>query len=228
MLHSVVYPRIPARPKIVRSRSLLPMLRLTPLFRSSSALFFAMAHYQLSCFQSFAHSFPSHGGVPKHGWSARSMLRFGSPTSGTGDASPACLYSLDERPQRPIKDSQQGPLLMDLPSRTCNTERRTSRSDELTNTESYSCIKPPGVGQRATIQRRRHASASDSFCHFKKSSPASSMCCALFDKNIGGGVPRANFRRKSILLPRFRAHLLFPPTGPTMKVQSSAPRGNHA
>ena len=42
----------------------------------------------------------------------------------------------------------------------------------------------------AARQELEPANANDSFCHFRKSSAALSMHCALFDKKTGVGVPK--------------------------------------
>ena len=148
MVYSLVFAWLDSRPSAFRqSWPLCPALaapcfrHLTSLFSTTSALFAVIAPNQTSCFQLFAHSFPLHGGrTLKDGWSARSMLRLASQTPCAGDASPACRDYLGEQPQQPTEDSRQGPFL--------NIERRTSKSDELTHIESYSCIKPPGEGVR--------------------------------------------------------------------------------
>ena len=138
MLSFVVYSQIPARHDAScrsftsstscnssTSRSLPPLLHLTTLFCLPSTLFSAIAQSYPSRFQWLAHSFPSHGGcIPQHGWSARSMLRFG--------------------PHQPFGSSLNG-----LPLQTSNSEDRTSKSDELTHIESHSCIKHPGVGYKS-------------------------------------------------------------------------------
>ena len=179
MLHSAVFARIPARLDAscrsftsstsfnsFTSASLSPLPHLTPLFPLPSALFSVIAPRQLPCFQYFANSFPTHGGcTPKHGWSARSMLR-SSPHE------PCALLSHQK--------SQSGRAI----------QKRPSKPGIRSGYESSASAAAKGPLFRSDIRRRRDALLSDSFCHFKKSSSTLSMCCALFDEKTGVGCHR--------------------------------------